>query len=125
MVDSDAFVFVAESVKDPDAILIAAVPPLDGEAVNVAVYVVPEPEIADRVPRVTEMSSRVKVDVVSLAVNVIVDVPPDEIEPGLALTVIVGAAVSNSIVKMSDAELLFPAESVNLFAVTEMEPVPD
>ena len=93
-VDSDAFVFVAESVKDPDATVIAAVPPLDGEAVNDAVYDVPVPDNAERVPSVTEMSSRVNVVVVSLVVNVIVDVPPEEIDDGFALIVIVGADVS-------------------------------
>ena len=86
--------FVAESINDPDATVITAVPPVEADAVNVAVYVVPDPESAESVPNVTVMSSRVNVDVVSLAVNVIVDVPPDDTEVGSALIVIVGAAVS-------------------------------
>jgi hypothetical protein len=62
--------------------------------VNVAVYVVPLPEKPLSVPRVVEISDAVNVDVVSLAVNVMVDVAPDETGDGLAATVIVGAAVS-------------------------------
>jgi hypothetical protein len=36
-VNADVFAFVFESVMDPDATVITAVPPDDGEAVNVAV----------------------------------------------------------------------------------------
>ena len=93
-VKADVLAFVAESLNDPDATVITAVPPVDGDPVNVAVYVVPVPERLERVPNVTVMSSRVNVDVVSLAVKVIVDVPPDDTEVGSALIVIVGAAVS-------------------------------
>ena len=93
-VDVAEFVFVAASEKVPDATVMAAVPPVEADAVNVAVYVVPDPESAESVPNVTVMSSRVNVDVASLAVNVIVDVPPDDTEVGSALIVIVGAAVS-------------------------------
>jgi len=93
-VDADVLAFVTVSVNAPEATVMTAVPPDESEPVNVAVYVVPDPESADSVPNVTVMSSRVNVDVVSLAVNVIVDVPPDDTEVGSALIVIVGAAVS-------------------------------
>lgn len=93
-VNAEVFAFVAESLNDPDATVMTAVPPDVGEPVNVAVYVVPVPESADSVPSVTVMSSRVKVDVVSLAVKVMVDVPPDETDVEVALIAIVGAAVS-------------------------------
>ena len=47
-----------------------------------------------RVPRVTETSDRSNVVVDLLEVNVIVDVAPEAREVGLAVIVIVGAAVS-------------------------------
>lgn len=87
-------VLLCASVNDPEATVTTAVPPVESEAVNVAVYVVPLPEKPLSVPRVAETSNAVNVDVVSLAVNVMVDVAPDETGDGLAATVIVGAAVS-------------------------------
>ena len=88
------FALSVASANDPEATVIVAVPPDEAEAVNVAVKVVPEPDKVESVPSVTEMSLRVNVDVGSLEVNVMVDVPPDETDAGLALMVMVGAEVS-------------------------------
>lgn len=88
------FAFVAASVRDPDATVTTAVPPVERDPVNVAVYVVPLPENAVRVPRVADTSAAVNVVVVSLTVNVTVVVDPDVTEDGLALIETVGAPVS-------------------------------
>ena len=82
------------SVKVEDATEIDAVPPLDGDAVKVAVYVVPLPEKLLSVPSVTVISVESNVDVDLPAVNVMVDVAPDAIDAALEVIVIVGAAVS-------------------------------
>ena len=86
--------FDAASVKDPEATVTTAVPPVERDPVNVAVYVVPLPENAVRVPRVADTSAAVKVVVDSLTVNVTVVVEPEAIGDGFALMVTVGAAVS-------------------------------
>ena len=124
-VKADVLAFVATSAKDPDGTETTAVPPLDCDAVNVAVYVVPEPESAESVPSETVMSSRVNVEVDSLAVKVIVDVPPEETEGGLAAIVIVGAAVSYVMEVVLEAVFPLPTASENAPAAIEIEPVPD
>jgi hypothetical protein len=86
--------FPAESLNEPEATVMPAVPPLEADAVKVAVYVVPLPEKLLSVPSVTETSVESNVVVVSVDVNVIVVVAPEAMEAGLAAIVIVGAAVS-------------------------------
>jgi hypothetical protein len=85
----------AASLNEPSATVTTAVPPTDCAAVNVAVYDV---LLADwkllSVPNVVETSASSNVDVASLAVNVIVEIPPEFTEVGLALTVMVGGEVS-------------------------------
>ena len=88
------FAFVFVSVMDPDATVMTAVPPVDGEAVNVAVYVVPLPEKLVRVPNLAVTSDSVNVVVDSLTVNVTVVAEPDATEAGFALIKTVGAPVS-------------------------------
>jgi hypothetical protein len=89
---------LAASVNEPDATVTTAVPPTDGEAVNVALY---EVLLADwkllSVPNVADTSASANVVVASLAVNVIVDVPPELTDVGLALTVMVGTTPSITI----------------------------
>lgn len=91
---AEVLVFDAASENDPDAMVMTAVPPVDGEAVNVAVYDVPDPENPVSAPRVEETSDAANVVVDSLAVKVTVDVEPDVTELGLELIVIVGDNVS-------------------------------
>jgi hypothetical protein len=86
--------FPAESLNEPEATVMSAVPPLEVDAVKVAVYVVPLPEKLLSLPSVTETSVESNVVVVSVDVNVIVVVAPEAMEAGLAAIVIVGAAVS-------------------------------
>jgi hypothetical protein len=124
-VNADVFAFVFASVMDPDATVITAMPPVDGEAVNVAVYVMPLPEKLVRVPNFADTSAEVNVVTDSLAVKVTVVVEPDVTDAGLALNVTVGAAVSYGTDSALLAVLLFPAASVNLDKATEIEPVPD
>jgi hypothetical protein len=88
------FVFVFASVIDPDATVMTAVPPVDGEAVKVAVYVVPLPVNPVSVPSVAETSVEVNVVVDSLTVKVTVVVDPELTEDGLALIKTDGAPVS-------------------------------
>ena len=124
-VKPEVLAFVAVSVKEPDVTETTAVPPVDSDAVNVAVYVVPEPESAESVPSVIVTSSRVNVEVDSLAVKVMVDVPPEETDVGLALITIVGAAVSYVMEVVLDAVFPFPTASENAPPAIEIEPVPD
>jgi hypothetical protein len=84
--------------------VITAVPPLVGDAVNVAVYVVPLPEKLLSVPKVAETSDALNVVVDSVDEKVIVDVPPELTDTGLALTVIVGDVVS-AMVKLFDTSV--------------------
>jgi hypothetical protein len=79
---------------DPDATVMTAVPPVDGDAVNVAVYVVPLPEKLVRVPNLAVTSEAENVVTDSLTVNVTVVVEPDATEAGLAPIDTVGAPVS-------------------------------
>ena len=124
-VNADVFAFVFASVMDPDATVITAMPPVDGEAVNVAVYVIPLPEKLVRAPKVDDTSALVNVVTDSVTVKVTVLVAPDEIEDGFALIDTVGREVSYVIEVALLAVLLLPAVSVNLDKATEMEPVPD
>jgi hypothetical protein len=90
---ADAFPFA--SLNEPVATVTTAVPPTDCAAVNVAVYdVLLEDWKLLRVPKVDEISASANVVVASLAVKVIVDVPPELTEVGLALTVMVGTTPS-------------------------------
>ena len=123
-VNADVFAFVFASVMDPDATVTTAMPPVDGEAVNVAVYVIPLPEKLVREPKVDVTSEAENVVTDSLTVKVTAVVEPDVTDAGLALNVTVGAAVSYEILNVLEAVLLFPAASVNLDKSTEMEPVP-
>jgi hypothetical protein len=93
-VNADVFAFVFVSVIDPDATVMTALPPVDGEAVNVAVYVVPLPEKLVREPKVDDTSALVNVVTDSLTVNVTVEVEPDVTEDGFALIKTVGREVS-------------------------------
>jgi hypothetical protein len=124
-VNADVFAFVFTSVIDPDATVTTAVPPVDGEAVKVAVYVVPLPEKPVRVPSVADTSAEVNVVVDSLTVKVNVVVEPEVVEGGLALIDTVGRAVSYEIEVVLLAELLLPAVSVNREVTTERVPVPE
>lgn len=123
--DAAALAFVLASVIDPEASVITAVPPVDGEAVKVAVYVVPLPEKLDRVPNFAETSAAVNVVTDSLTVKVTVVVEPEDTVEGLALMVTVGAEVSYVMESAEEAVLLLPMVSVNLAPATEIEPVPD
>jgi hypothetical protein len=87
-------VFPAESLNEPEATVMPAVPPLELDAVKVAVYVVPLPEKLLSVPSVTETSVESNVVVVSVGSKVIVVVAPDATVAKLLVIFIVGAAVS-------------------------------
>jgi hypothetical protein len=113
------------SLIDPDATVMTAVPPVDGEAVNVAVYVVPLPEKLLSVPNFADTSEAANVVTDSLTVNVTVEVDPEATEAGLALMDTVGAPVSYVIDSVLLAVLLLPAVSVNVVPAIEMEPVPE
>lgn len=117
--------FVFASVIDPEATVITAVPPVDGDAAKVAVYVVPLPEKLDRIPNFAETSAEVNVVTDSLTVNVMVDVEPEDTVEGLEVIDTVGAAVSYVMDTELEAVLLFPAVSVNVPKATEIVPVPD
>jgi hypothetical protein len=87
----------AASVNEPDPTVITAVPVVnDDDAVNVAVYVVPLPEMVLSVPNVALTSALAKFVVASVDVNVIVEVPPEAIDVALAFTVIVGTTPSTT-----------------------------
>jgi hypothetical protein len=88
--------FPAASENEPDATDITAVPPADGDAVNVAVYVVPLPEMVLSVPNVALTSTFAKFVVASVEVNVMVEVPPEAIDVALAFTVMVGTTPSTT-----------------------------
>jgi hypothetical protein len=124
-VNADVFVFVFASVIDPDATVMTAVPPVDGEAVKVAEYVVPLPEKLVRLPNLADTSDSVNVVTGSLTVNVTVVVAPDATEAGFALIKTDGAPVSYEIDVVLLAELLLPAVSVNRELTTERVPVPE
>ena len=83
-----------ESDNEPDATVITAVPPVEREPANVAVYEVPLPENPVSVPNVADTSDDVKLVVDSLTVKVTVVVEPDDTVDGLALRETVGAPVS-------------------------------
>jgi hypothetical protein len=123
-VNADVFAFVFASVIDPDATVMTAVPPVDGEAVNVAVYVVPLPEKLVREPKVDDTSALVNVVTDSVTVKVTVLVAPDDIEDGFALIKTVGREVSYVIDVVLLAVLLLPAVSVNRVLATKSVPVP-
>jgi hypothetical protein len=82
--------------------VITAVPPLVGDAVNVAVYVVPLPEKLLSVPKVAETSDALNVVVDSVDEKVIVDDAPDASVEGFELTVIVGGVVSTNVIVADD-----------------------
>ena len=124
-VKADVFAFVFASVMDPDATVMTAVPPVDGEAVNVAVYVMPLPEKLVRVPSRADTSAEVNVVTDSLTVKVTVVAEPDVTDTGLALIVTIGAPVSYARETVLETVLLFPAVSVNLDKATEIEPEPE
>jgi hypothetical protein len=87
----------AASVNEPDPTVITAVPVVnDDDAVNVAVYVVPLPEMVLSVPNVALTSTFAKFVVASVDVNVIVEVPPEAIDVALAFTVMVGTTPSTT-----------------------------
>jgi hypothetical protein len=87
----------AASVNEPDPTVITAVPVVnDDDAVNVAVYVVPLPEMVLSVPNVALTSTFAKFVVASVEVNVIVEVPPEAIDVALAFTVMVGTTPSTT-----------------------------
>jgi hypothetical protein len=100
-------------------------PPVDGEAVNVAVYVVPLPEKLLSVPNFADTSEAANVVTDSLTVKVTVEVEPEVTEAGLALMDTVGAPVSYVIDNVLLAVLPLPAVSVNVAPAIEMEPVPE
>lgn len=123
--NADVLVFVSASDNDPDATVMAAVPPEERELVNVAVYDVPLPVNPVMVPSVAETSVAANVVVVSLTVNVSVVEEPEETDVGLALMDTVGPAVSKLMDIVFDAVLSLPFASVNLALATEIEPVPE
>jgi hypothetical protein len=88
--------FPAASENEPDATDITAVPPADGDAVNVAVYVVPLPEMVLSVPNVALTSAFAKFVVASVEVNVIVEVPPEATVVAVAVMFIVGTTPSTT-----------------------------
>ena len=124
-VNAVAFAFELTSEIDPEATVMTAVPPVDGEAVKAAVYVVPLPVKPVRVPSVADTSVEVNVVVDSLTVKVTVVFEPDATETGFALIVTIGAPVSYEIDVVLLAELLLPAVSVNREVATERVPVPE
>jgi hypothetical protein len=124
-VNAVAFAFELTSEIDPEATVMTAVPPVDGEAVNVAVYVVPLPVKPVRVPSVADTSVEVNVVVDSLTVKVTVVFEPDATETGFALIVTIGAPVSYEIDVVLLAVLLLPAASVNRVPATEIDAVPE
>jgi hypothetical protein len=124
-VNADVFEFVFASVIDPDATVMTAVPPVDGEAAKDAVYVVPLPEKLVRLPNLADTSDSVNVVTDSLTVNVTVVVAPDATEAGFVLIVTIGAPVSYVIDVVLLAVLLLPAVSVNREVTTERVPVPE
>jgi hypothetical protein len=112
LVKAEVEALPAESVKEPDDTVIVAVPPTDCAAVNVAVYDVLLTEVKLlSVPSVALTSASANVDVASLAVNVMVEVPPELTDDGLALTVIVGTTPSITIA-LAPAILLVPLGTV-------------
>jgi hypothetical protein len=124
-VNAVVFAFVFASVIDPEATVMTAVPPVDGEAVKVAVYVVPLPAKFEREPKVDDTSALVNVVTDSVTVNVTVLVAPDDMEAGFALIDTVGRAVSYEIDVVLLTVLLLPAVSVNREVTTERVPVPE
>lgn len=124
-VNADVFAFVFASVMEPDATVMTAVPPDDGEAVKVAVYVLPLPEKLVRVPNLADTSSEVNVVTDSLTLKVTVVAEPDATDAGLALIVTDGRDVSYVKVTVLETVLLFPAASVNLDKATEIDAVPE
>jgi hypothetical protein len=124
-VNADVFAFVFASVMEPDATVMTPVPPDDGEAVKVTVYVMPLPEKLVRVPNVADTSAEVNVVTDSLTVKVTVVEEPDATDAGLALIVTDGRDVSNGTDSALLAVLLLPAVSVNLAKATEIEPEPE
>ena len=123
--NADVFAFVFESVMEPDATVITAVPPVVGEAVNVAVYEVPLPEKLVRVPNRVDTSAEVNVVTDSLTVKVTAVLDPDVTDAGFAVMVTDGGDVSYEMDRALLAVLLFPAVSVNLDNATEIEPIPE
>lgn len=77
-----------------------------------------------RVPSVADTSADVKPVTDSLAVKVTIVVEPDDTDVGFAVMVTAGAFVSYVMVVAIEAVLLLPGGSVNLLAVTDIEPVP-
>jgi len=122
---AEVLTFVFASVIDPEATVITAVPPVDGDAAKVAVYVVPLPEKLDRIPNFAETSAEVNVVTDSLTVKVTVVVEPEDTVEGLEVIDTVGAAVSYVMESELEAVLLLPAVSVNVPKATEIVPVPD
>ena len=100
-----------ESVNEPDATVTDALPPTEGEAVNVAVYVVPLPEKLLSVPSVALTSASAKLVVDFVDVNVTVEVLPELTEDGFATTVMVGTTPSMTIA-FAPAMLLAPLGTV-------------
>jgi hypothetical protein len=104
--------FPTASVNEPNVTDTTAVPPTDGEAVNVALYaVLLTVWKLLSVPNVALTSASSNVDVASLAVNVTVDVPPEFTEIGFALTVMVGTTPSITIA-FAPAMLFVPLGTV-------------
>jgi hypothetical protein len=88
--------FPTASVNEP-IMDTAAVPPTDGEAVNVAVYdVLLTVWKLLSVPNVALTSSSANVVVDFVEVNVTVDVPPEFTDDGSATTVMVGTTPSTT-----------------------------
>jgi hypothetical protein len=111
-VNADVDALLAESVNEPELTVMVAVPPTDCAAVNVAVYDVLLTDVKLlNVPSVALTSTSANVDVASLAVNVIVEVPPELTDDGLALTVIVGTTPSITMA-FAPAILLAPLGTV-------------
>ena len=87
----------AVSVNEPDPTVITAVPVVnDDDAVNVAVYVVPLPEMELSVPNVALTSPVAKEVVASVELNVIDTVPPAATVVAAGLIVIVGTTPSTT-----------------------------
>jgi hypothetical protein len=134
--------FPAASENEPDATDITAVPPADGDAVNVAVYVVPLPEMVLSVPNVVLTSAAAKFVVASLEVNVIVEVPPEATVVAVAVMFIVGTTPSTTnalfcaillasagivvdVIALPAVSRTAPAVTVNDAAVKSAETSPD
>ena len=81
-------------MKVPPATLIVPVVVLLAVGVNVAVYPVPDPANAERVPPTTTISPEVKLDADSERVNVSHIVEPEFTTPVLVPIVIVGTVAS-------------------------------